>query len=245
MAEELETSVSSCQAKYRALVEALPKWTKSEIHTLKSGYDAGDVWSKISNDLNKPAIQCMVLYAENHGISHLPKCIVENTRPEKAYSKWTTQESQLLLELVDSGKKWKQIASTVQRTKTACQSELWLQRTALHAIGPSQSKKALWRTGRLQSGQGSWTDEDIRKLHQLRGENEKWARISTMMGRTVAACTLKYRQVMARPWERQDEHHLIQLRDRGTSFKEIGGLLTRTEVSCRDKYNRLKAEALD
>lgn len=99
-----------------------------------------------------------------------------------ARSHWTKADLQKLRELYEMDVSWNQIARTMERGLDGCQ-------VAVRKYWPDLAP-------RQQGGSRdhkSWAEQDLLRLHALRGEGKNWDEISAAIGHPADSCVRKWK----------------------------------------------------
>ncbi|CEL97134.1 unnamed protein product [Vitrella brassicaformis CCMP3155] len=146
---------------------------------------------------------------------------------------WTRAEVEELLHGVHCNIPRDVIAAGLRRSVSAC-----LQRCALYRSSADEL--------RLARHSIFWLPSDLELLKTMRQEGLKWSAIAMELGRSEAACKLKYykevppeeRDRAAGRWSVADVQRLKELYGRRREWSAIAIELGRSEGACRLKYNR-------
>ena len=94
---------------------------------------------------------------------------------------WTPEKIERIKELYLAGKSFREIGDAMGISKSAVNGEVW----------------TLQQRGELpvRERENAWTDEDVRKLLQMRADGKTFREIGKTLGRSTNVCGNKYREV--------------------------------------------------
>lgn len=101
----------------------------------------------------------------------------------KAYSRWTDDENDQLLQLLRSGCGWADIASQLGRTRGAVRTQG--QRLAFATV----YGRSLPDYGDYERNREPWTDEDLQRLDELARTASSWDQVGNALQRTPSSCS--------------------------------------------------------
>ena len=143
--------------------------------------------------------------------------------------RWTPEEEERLLAMVDAGKSLEECGAAMRRTPRAVME---------------RHKKLRKVAGPLLR----WTDEDSDKLvAMLEEDGNTMDECALALGRTTVACQSRFYKIRPGnkawvPWTDDDIATLLRLQKEGNSFSEIAKQMDRSYNACLSRYRRMDKE---
>lgn len=164
---------------------------------------------------------------------------------------WSSQETEELLSLSESGASLREIAKKCpQRTEASIKAKLRAMKLNALRSGTHDSSR---QTEPRKPRQRIWTADETARLHCLAKEKLSMAQVAEKLNRSEVAVERKWRRTCAtgeawptaNHWKPQDEAELVRMRTAGFSMDEIGKALHRSTSSCINQWSLKRPRLAD